>query len=330
MYNQNLISWLLDGPPWVTYRTRKDLLGETINTPHLVAARLAMINHPKIIGLVDELIEWPGYPLKRHNDANHLIHKLTFLADLGFAREDPGIENIITKILKHQSSDGPFYIRMSIHPRYGGNGEIQPVWMLCDAPLVLYSLIKFGMVDHPQVQLAGEFLIKLIRENGWPCVTATELGGFKGPGRRNDPCPYATLVMLKVMTLVPEWRDRIASHIGVETILDLWSHRREIRPYLFAMGTHFSRLKAPLIWYDILHVLDVLSQFPWILNNPRFEEMINVLVDKADKLGRFTAESIWMAWKDWEFGQKKEPSRWITLLAQRIISRKFKGISERQ
>jgi len=30
-------------------------------------------------------------------------------------------------------------------------------------------------------------------------------------------------------------------------------------------------------------------------------------------------ESVWTAWKDWEFGQKKEPSRWLTLSAWRII-----------
>jgi hypothetical protein len=28
-----------------------------------------------------------------------------------------------------------------------------------------------------------------------------------------------------------------------------------------------------------------------------------------------------MAWKGWEFNNKKEPSRWITLLALRILKR---------
>jgi hypothetical protein len=49
--------------------------------------------------------------------------------------------------------------------------------------------------------------------------------------------------------------------------------------------------------------------------------MLKVLQGKANQDGRFTPESIWTAWKDWEFGQKKEPSRWLTLLAWHIIGR---------
>ncbi len=42
---------------------------------------------------------------------------------------------------------------------------------------------------------------------------------------------------------------------------------------------------------------------------------------KADVDGKFSAESIWMDWKSWDFGQKKIPSRWITFVAQRILKR---------
>jgi hypothetical protein len=47
--------------------------------------------------------------------------------------------------------------------------------------------------------------------------------------------------------------------------------------------------------------------------------MLGLLQSKADNKGRFTPESIWMVWKDWEFGQKKQPSTWMTLLATRIL-----------
>jgi len=40
-----------------------------------------------------------------------------------------------------------------------------------------------------------------------------------------------------------------------------------------------------------------------------------------DPQGRFSLESVWTAWKGWEFGQKKEPSRWLTLTAWRILTR---------
>jgi len=49
--------------------------------------------------------------------------------------------------------------------------------------------------------------------------------------------------------------------------------------------------------------------------------MVELLEDKADAQGRFTPESVWTAWRGWEFAQKKAPSRWVTLLAWRIIAR---------
>ena len=90
---------------------------------------------------------------------------------------------------------------------------------------------------------------------------------------------------------------------------------------MFYMGTDFRKLKVPFIWYDLLHVLDVLSRFAWVRNDERFLDMLGILKSKADPLGRFTNESVWTAWKDWEFGQKKAPSRWLTLMAWRIMGR---------
>ena len=87
------------------------------------------------------------------------------------------------------------------------------------------------------------------------------------------------------------------------------------------MGTDFRKLKVPLVWYDLLHVLDVLSCFHWLKDDPRLINMLDVLKNKADTQGRFQLESIWTAWKDWEFGQKKEPSRWLTLNAWRTLGR---------
>ena len=76
-----------------------------------------------------------------------------------------------------------------------------------------------------------------------------------------------------------------------------------------------------MIWYDILHVFDVLTRFSWLQEDPRLIEMADVITTKADLNARFTPESIWMAWKGWDFGQKREPSRWMTLLVHRALKR---------
>jgi hypothetical protein len=317
-----LKSWLLTGPPWVQYRTRIDLLDENPDSFEVQNARQEMLDHPQVQKLLDDLGMWPDPPLKRHNDANHPLHKLSLLADFGVVATDPGMDPILERVLANQSPEGPFQIVMNLHPRFGGRSGDHLVWMLCDAPMVLYALIKMGLAAAPQVQAAGEYLMDLVRENGWPCAATPDLGKFKGPGKRENPCPYANLVMLKALAAHPKWRTHAACKIGTDTLLDLWTRRRAVKPFLFAMGTHFGRLKAPLIWYDLLHILDVLTQFPWTHNDPRLGEMISILMDKSDEMGRFTPESVWMAWKDWDFGQKKVPSYWLTLTAQNIINRR--------
>ena len=314
-------AWLLDGPPWVSYRARLDLLGQPKDESCVIEDRQAMLAHPRVQGLLAELAEWPGSILKNHKDASHLLHKLTFVADLGLRAGDPSVDQVIERILDQQAAEGPFQVLVNINPRYGGTGKDQWAWMLCDAPLVLYAMLKFGLANDQRVQSAVHHLVGLIRENGWPCAVSPTLRRFRGPGRKADPCPYANLVMLKTLSQIPDLRDGEAARIGAETLLGLWEQRKERRPYLFAMGTHFTRLKAPLIWYDILHVVDVLTRFSWLRQDARLEEMVSTLRSKMDEQGRFTAESIWRAWKEWDFGQKRSPSFWLTLLAHRILRR---------
>jgi hypothetical protein len=108
---------------------------------------------------------------------------------------------------------------------------------------------------------------------------------------------------------------------GAEALLTQWAVRQESHPYMFYMGTDFCRLKAPLIWYDILHVTDALARVPWLRQDPRLQDMVRVMMEQVGIDGRATPGSVWMAWKDWEFGQKKAPSRWVTLLVERVRQR---------
>lgn len=319
--NDKTIAWLLQGEPWIEYRTRADLLEQPTSDPQVRTARKAMLADPKIKALVAELSDWPGTVLNSHKSASQSFHKLAFLADLGLNITDPPVQKIVAKVMEHQSEQGPFQLPMNIPTHFRGNGRDEWAWALCDAPVIVSALIQIGMDDDPRVQAAIEYLKGLVRENGWPCAVSPELGKFRGPGRKEDPCPYATLVMLKVLAGVPELREGESARIGVEALLSLWEDSEEKHPYMFFMGTDFRKLKAPLFWYDILHVLDVLSRFEWGRKDKRFKQMLKVVESKADTEGRYIPESIWTAWKDWDFSQKKVPSQGLTLFAQRILKR---------
>lgn len=315
------IDWLLTGEPWIAYRTRLDLLGQSADDSLVKSARKAMLADDQVQSLLAELSGWPGVVLASHKSASQLFHKLTFVADLGLKADDPGMDQIIARILEHQSSEGPFQLSMNIPTHFGGMGEDQWAWALCDAPLIVYALVKFGLGKTPEVQTAIEHLAGLVRQNGWPCAVSKELGNFRGPGRKEDPCPFANLAMLKALSEIEELRDSPACRSGAETLLSLWQDSLSRHPYIFYMGNDFRKLKVPFVWYDLMHVLDVLSRFPWLKDDPCLKDMLQVMRNKADAQGTFSLESIWTAWKGWEFGQKKAPSRWLTLLACRIIKR---------
>lgn len=317
--DENTLRWVMEGPGWLRYRALLDLADCSEGDHEVRLARGEMLADKLVQELVLGLQPWPVRILNSHKSAGHPLHQLVFLADLGLRETDPGMKPIIDRILSHQDPVGPFQVLSNVPVHYGGTGQDSWGWALCDAPLLLYALVKFGMGEEAGVQASVKHLVSLARENGWPCAGSKEMGRWRGPGRKEDPCPYATLIMLQLLGQLPEWKETEQSRSGIETLLRLWEDSERLHPYMFYMGNDFRKLKAPLVWYDLLHVVDVLSQYAWVKEDGRFQGMLDLLKGRLDAEGKATGESVWLNWKEWEFGQKKEPSRWITLVAQRAL-----------
>jgi hypothetical protein len=163
-----------------------------------------------------------------------------------------------------------------------------------------------------------DHLLNSVSENGWRCVTAS---GFRGPGRKADPCPLVNVYALRALTQAPELLDSPAARAGAEMLLGHWEQQKERKIYLFGIGSDFRKLKYPFVWYDILHVVDVLSHFPYLRTDARFQEMVEIIREQRDEQGRYTATSMYHAWKGWSFANKKDPSPWLTYLALRMQMR---------
>ena len=127
--------------------------------------------------------------------------------------------------------------------------------------------------------------------------------------------------MADLLSHILEYRDSQVAAASVNALLSLWENSLEQHPYMFYMGTDFRKLKAPSCWYDIVSVAGVLSKYEFMRNDPRFLEMVAHIKSKQDKEGFFTPESVYLKLKDWDFGQKKVPSPYLTYLCYRIFER---------
>ncbi len=280
---------------------------------------------PRVQEIIKELGAWPGEVLASHKSANQAFHKLSFLADLGLGMKDKGIAEIAAKALSKRDEEGIPLLPMKISAAHGGNGEETWAWALCDAPTTLSALLRLG---YPQKELMGAVDALAARFNKelrhWGCEVSKTLS-WRGPGKKSDPCPYATLIMIKLLVSAgkPAYAPLIKA--GAACLLELWQNSRQRHPYIFYMGTDFRKLKLPFVWYDILHLADVLSSipaavYPELRADPRFQEIVSRIADK-EVSGGFIPESVYQALKAWDFGQKKEASALMGYFARRVITR---------
>lgn len=322
MPETDLLQWLLASvEPWTRYRTLVDLLAYPLDVAEVQAAYQELLAHAGTRELLTRAATWGEQPLKRHNDAGHPLYALSTLADFGLRADAPGLTEIAGQVMAHQAPEGPFQTFVLIPRAFGGSDTAAWSWMACDAPTLLYVLLAWGLGSDPRVQRAAAHLVAQVADNGYRCTVAPELGSFRGPGRRTDPCPMANVYALKALSLLPEHRDGPAARQAAEMLLEHWAQRREKKYYLFGMGTDFRKLKYPYVYYDLLHVAAVLSHFPFVYSDPRFHELLEALTTQADADGRYTAGSMYQPWKGWSFADKKAPSPWLTLLVLRIQKR---------
>jgi hypothetical protein len=314
---EGLDRWLMEGDPWVRFRI---LLDQHDRRSEADEARSALLAYPPFQALIAR-VKGPWPPLVSHKSAGHPVHALNFLAHSGLDAEALGLEGLLRGLLERFGEDHLPQVKMRIGKAYGGQDSEIMAWALCDAPILLDSLIGLGMGEERAVVQATDLLRAMVRENGWPCRVSPALGDFRGPGRKDDPCPYATLIMLRLLVRYPRIARGEEASMGVECLLDLWQRSREKHPYLFHMGTDFRKLKYPSLWYDVLSVLDVLTQYEAVRSDDRCMEMARLVRDKADAHGRYIPEAIWMDWRDWDFGQKKAPSRGLTFAVRRVLDR---------
>lgn len=308
------IGWLLSGDPFVRYRTLTDLLSKPEDDREVVDAKDSILRYEPVKRILERQNAegyW-GYPTDIHawwpkKDTTFWL--LGVLGDFGLDRGNSRIALACEYVFGTQ-----------LH--HGGFGWAPPPTPSdCYTGILVESLARLGYTSDLRLQKAYSWLLNRPRlDGGFWCKNT---GLLAGPREAEASCAFATLCAMGAIAQNPELRNSKISERGLEFLLKCWENRGKIKyaGHDSEIGKGWEKLKYPFTDYRILKYLDVLSRFESIRNDHRIREMIDLLICKQDNLGRCYAESIHKVWSDFDFGQKKMPSRWITFLTYRIIAR---------
>jgi hypothetical protein len=308
------VQWLLAGDPWIVYRTLVDLRGKGESEKEVIRAKSGTARHTLIKGIFARLNDdgyW-GKPKDIHTwwpkkDTTFWI--LPVLADFGLTVEDKRIRRACEYVLSTQLKSGGF----------GWDPPDKPGD--CHTAIIVESLAKLGLAGDPQVKLAYDWLVGRQRLDGGHWCKDTGQPG--GPREREPSCAFAATFVLGALAQNPSLNRSEVCSKGVDFLFSCWENRGKVRyaGHDSRIGTDWERLKYPFTDYKILKFLDVLSQFDFAKKKLRGSEMVDALLMKRDEEGRLTAESVHEFWSGFDFGQKEEPSRWLTFLGLRILKR---------
>jgi hypothetical protein len=233
---------------------------------------------------------------------------LFFLADIGLTAKDMGLDREIDEFFKLQLPDGTFVTEDDHAPNY-----------FCVSGIFLSSVARAGYENDPRIGKYVDFILSTQQaDGGWHCGDDHTTGGkYEG----TDSCPMNNLNILQLLGLYEEHRNDPRFDGALDLLFEHWLRREENwRPSNFGIGKRFKGLEYPATKYGILRVLDVGSLFPHALKSDGFRDMLDFVIGRAVD-GRFVPESIHESYAEFDFGQKEEPSRWITFIVERIKKR---------
>jgi hypothetical protein len=181
------------------------------------------------------------------------------------------------------------------------------------------ALIRIGYKNDPRVERALNWLVKIQnRDGGWLCPY------WKAHIRDKHGCFYGTICPLEAFSEVRKENLTKEMKEAIEKSAEfLLMHR------LFKADHHNYKmineawLKLSFPWfygYNILRGLDVLTKLGYV-NDERLSDAVEVLFKKRQRGGTWILESAPSGRMHVNIEVKGKPSKWITLMALRVLKR---------
>ncbi len=302
-----ILDWITEESPWLRFAVETQLLGKPSDSS-------AAVKDPKIQTVVQRLSD-PVFGLPalktnrmKYTSMGNAFWDLFFLADIGLQADYVLAPGAADAFFALQHADGTFVLQDGTKPGY-----------FCIPTIILSSLAKMGHAGDPHILRFIDEILKTRRlDGGWHCALSRAVGKKM---QDTASCPMDNLNVLMLLGQYDRFRVDPSLNGAISLLLNHWRRRSEPwRPYGFGIGSDFMKLKYPAAKYGILRVLDVLSLYPAAVRSPEYREMLALVTGKSDG-GKFYAESASRSYAEFDFGQTKEPSRWISFLVCRLQKR---------
>ena len=309
--DKEVINWLLEGPDWLKYAVELQLLD---SKPDIQP----VLRDSSIIKIVRRLRgNRVGIPALRagkvsYEKLGNAYWDLFFLADIGLTAYDLDLHKEMEEIFDLQLPDGTLITEGDMKPNY-----------FCISAILLSSVGKMDYKDNPQLNKYLQVILDSQRlDGGWHCAKTHAVG----QGQQDaESCPMDNLNILMLLGQYEKYRRDPRFNGAIDLLLNHWVRKDEPwRLYGFGIGERFMSLSYPAVKYGILRVLDVLSLFPYAVSSKGFKSMLDFVHQKSSN-GKYFAEPILKSYAGFDFVQKREPSRWITFLINRIDKRISEG-----
>lgn len=328
MINESTLEWLLEpGSSGVRYLAMKDLLHLPEDHPELSVTRsLAHAEGPiaEILMHMDPEGFWvkpgPGYNPKYYST----VWSLILLAQLG-ARcdQDSRISQAYRYLIDHALAVGGQF-STSAAP----SGTID-----CLQGNLCSALLDLGCED-PRLDLAFDWMGRTVTGEGLAPNSdhaarerfyAYKCGPLFACGANNGrSCAWGAAKVMMAFARLPEARRtpsiRKAIQQGIDFLFSVepssafWPSGYSEKP-----SSNWWKFGFPLFYVsDLLQIVEVLVSLGYA-TDPRLRKAIQVVLQKQDQHGRWHLEYEYSG-KTWvEFGNKKQPNKWVTLRALKLI-----------
>ncbi|MCL2404959.1 MAG: prenyltransferase [Defluviitaleaceae bacterium] len=226
------------------------------------------------------------------------------LMDLGVPPSDTILSAVAEMFLDTWRPDG----RFKIYPK----GGILP----CHTAYVLSLLCRMGYQADERLQKSFlYFLDTPYTDGGWRC---NKFSYGRGPETEySNPLP--TLNVLDAFRFSQYLNNELALDRAVEFLLQHWVIRKPIGPCQYGIGSRFMRIEYPMMGYNLLNYVYVLSFYDKAKDDKRFLEALKALQDKLVD-NQLVLEHVSPKLSKLTYCKKGQPCEIITARYHEIIS----------